>query len=271
MAERERRQRWHLGEQPDDLDLAHLLVMDLVGVRVEGRQRAHRGHEHAHGVGVVAEALHEVLHVLVHERVHGDLVHPLLQLRAGGQLAVDDQVGDLQEGGALAQLLDRIAPVLEDAGVAVDVRDRAAAGSRVHERRVVGHQAEVALVRLDLAQVQRAHGSVADRQLVRRAGAVVGDREGLLGGRAVALCGGALLLRGARLGLRRDRAARHVHLRAAEVEPDVLQAWKDVGIARRAEADDVEEHREALVVDAAVVVLEVHEVADVLRRAVVSF
>jgi hypothetical protein len=38
---------------------------------------------------------------------------------------------------------------------------------------------------------------------------------------------------------------------------------------RRAQADDVEEDRQALVVDHAVVVLEVDDVADVLRRAVV--
>ncbi len=76
VAERERRQRRHLRQQPDDLDRAHALVVDLVGVGVERRQRADRGDEHAHRVGVVAEALHEVLDVLVHERVDRDLVRP---------------------------------------------------------------------------------------------------------------------------------------------------------------------------------------------------
>src|SRR5262249_18898323 len=71
------------------------------------------------------------------------------------------------------------------------------------------------------------------------------------------------------LGLGRDGAARHVDLRAAEVEPDVLQARADVRVARRAQARDVEQHRQALVVDAAVEVLEVDDVADGLGRAVV--
>jgi len=68
---------------------------------------------------------------------------------------------------------------------------------------------------------------------------------------------------------RRHRAARHVDLGAAEIEPDVLQAREDVGIARAAQPHHVEEHRKALVVDDAVEVLEVDDVADVLARAVV--
>ena len=103
-----------------------------------------------------------------------------------GRRAVDQQVGDLEVGRVLAQLLDRVAAVLEDARVAVDVGDRAAARGRVHERRVVGHQPEVVLVDLDLAQVHRAHGAVGDRQLVGRARAVVGDRQRVLRGAVAA-------------------------------------------------------------------------------------
>ena len=89
-------QRRHLRKQPDDLDRPDLLVVNLVGVRIEGRERPDRGDQHPHRVGVVAEPLHEVLDVLVHERVDRDLVHPLVQLRSRRQLAVDQQVGDLQ-------------------------------------------------------------------------------------------------------------------------------------------------------------------------------
>ena len=85
----------------------------------------------------------------------------------------------------LAQLLDRVAAVLEDARVAVDVGDRAAAGGRVHVRRVVGHQPEVVGIDLDLAQVDRAHGAVRDRQLVGLPGAVVGHGERVAAGAAV--------------------------------------------------------------------------------------
>ena len=89
-----------------------------------------------------------------------------VELRLGRQLAVDEQVGDLEVGRLLGELLDRVAAVLEDALVAVDVRDRRAARRGVRERRVVGHQAEVVLVDLHLAEVHRADGAVRDRDLV---------------------------------------------------------------------------------------------------------
>jgi hypothetical protein len=92
-------------------------------------------------------------------------------------LAVDEQVGDLEVRRALAELLDRVAAVLEHPGVAVDVADRAAHGGGVREGRVVGHQAEVVVRDLDLAEVHRLHGAVLDRDLVGLARAVVRDAQ----------------------------------------------------------------------------------------------
>ena len=77
----------------------------------------------------------------------------------------------------LGQLLDRVAPIFEDAFVAVDVRDAAAAGGRIHERRVVGHQAGVVRPGLDLAQVRGAKYAVLKGYFVLLARAVVGNRE----------------------------------------------------------------------------------------------
>jgi hypothetical protein len=75
-------------------------------------------------VGVVVEALHEPLaHVLVDEGVVGDLVPPLLVLVGVGQLAVDEEVGDLEVGRVLGQLLDRVAAVAQDAGVTIELGD----------------------------------------------------------------------------------------------------------------------------------------------------
>ena len=173
----------HLGDQPDGRHVALFGVVDLLRVRVEGRERADAGQQHPHRVGVVAEALEELLEVLVDEGVVGDVEHPAVELGLGRQLAEDQQVGDLEEGRALAELLDRVAAVFEDAGVAVDVGDRGAAGGGVGEGRVVGHQPEFVLGDFDLAQVHAAHGPVLDRQLVGLAGAVVGDGQRLRAGR----------------------------------------------------------------------------------------
>ena len=145
----------HLGDQADRRHVALFGVVDLLRVGVEGRERADPGEQHPHRVGVVAEALEELLEVLVDEGVVGDVVDPAVELGPGRQLAEDQQVGDLEEGGALAELLDRVAAVFEDPGLAVDVGDRGAAGGRVGEGRVVGHHPEFVLVDLDLAQVHR--------------------------------------------------------------------------------------------------------------------
>jgi hypothetical protein len=57
----------------------------------------------------------------------GDVEDPALELGRGRKLPVDQQKGDLEKRRLLAELLDRDAPVLEDARLAVDVGDRRAA------------------------------------------------------------------------------------------------------------------------------------------------
>ena len=173
----ERRQRRHLGHEPHDLLVADVGVLDLRRVGIERREGADRGDEHAHRVGVVAEALHERLDVLVHERVDRDLVRPRVELGLRRQLAVDQEVGDLEVGRLLRQLLDRVAAVLQHAVVAVEVGDGRATRRRVHERRVVRHQAEVVVGDLDLAQRGGADRAVLDRDLVRLARPVVRDGQ----------------------------------------------------------------------------------------------
>ena len=87
---------------------------------------------------IAREAVEEPLQVLVQQRVPLDLVGELLQLLLGGQLAVDQQIADLDEVGLLCQLLDRVAAVAQDAGVAVDVGDGALGRGSVDEAFVEG-------------------------------------------------------------------------------------------------------------------------------------
>ena len=106
-----------------------------------------------------------------------------------GQLALDDQVGDLEVVALLGQFLDRIAAVAQDALVAVDVGDAALARGGVGEGRVVGHQAEVVGAGLDLAQIGGAnHVALLDRNLVLLAGAIVGDGQRVLCHRRSPFC-----------------------------------------------------------------------------------
>ena len=99
-------------------------IVDLLGLRVERAERRQRRDEHAHRVGVVVEPIDEPLaHVLVDERVVGDLVGPRGELLLVGKFAVQQQVGDLEVRRVLGELLDRVAAVAQDAGVAVEIGD----------------------------------------------------------------------------------------------------------------------------------------------------
>ena len=132
-----------LRDEPQALPVARLLVEHELGVAIERRERADGADEDAHRMGVVLEPLHQLLDVLVQQRVLRDGVGPALQLLLGRQLAEQNQIGDFEIVAVLGQLLDGVAAILQDAFVAVDVGDGAAARRRVQKRGVVGHQAGV--------------------------------------------------------------------------------------------------------------------------------
>ena len=155
--------------------LADLRVGDLVRLRVERAEGGERRDEHPHRVGVVVEPVDEALaHVLVDERVVRDVVRPLLELRLVRQLAVQEEVGDLDVRRGLGELLDRVAAVAQDAVVAVEVRDVGAAGRRRQVGRVVHEEAGI-----QLAQRRAREHTSGDGDRHRLPGAVIGDRDGV--------------------------------------------------------------------------------------------
>ncbi len=131
-----------LGQQPDGGQFDLLGVERVERVLVEGRQRADRAGQHRHRVRVPREAVEEPLEVLVQHRVPAQPVGERLQLGRRRQLAVDEQVAGLDEGRLLGQLLDRVAPVAQDAGVTVDVGDLRGGGTGVGEARIQGDHAQ---------------------------------------------------------------------------------------------------------------------------------
>jgi hypothetical protein len=104
---------------------------------------------------------------------------PFLELLLVRQLAVDEQVGDLQVARLLGELFNGVSAVFEDALVAVDEGDCRATRRRRHVGGVVGHEAEVVVRGLDLAQLGGADRVVLDGDLVLLSGPVVGDGEGV--------------------------------------------------------------------------------------------
>ncbi len=144
----------HLRDEVGE-DLALRLPVEQLGDRVEGGERGHRGGEDPHGVRPPRESQEEVQHVLVDQRALVQERRELLELALRGQLAVQQQVGDLGERRMLREILDRIPPVAEDAPLAVDERDPAAARTRVLETPVERH------VPRGLPQARDVHGLLA--------------------------------------------------------------------------------------------------------------
>jgi len=174
-------ERRQLADQAPGLEPARLQVFDVLGVGVERRHGADRAHQHAHRMRVVAEAIHELLDVLVHHRVHGDVVRPHREPLLVGQLPFDDQVGGFEIGAVLGKLRDVVAAVAQDPLVAVDEGNLALARRGVEQGWIVSHQPEVVLGNLDLAELRRVNRAVLDRQLVFLARAIVDDGQGIFG------------------------------------------------------------------------------------------
>ena len=133
---RVRRDRRQLGQQPDGGQLHLAGIERIQRVLVVGAQRVDRAGQHRHRMGIAREPVEEALEVLVQQGVPLNLGGELLELIRRRQLPEDQQVADLDESRLLRQLLDRVAPVPQDARVAIDVRDGALGGRRVDEATV---------------------------------------------------------------------------------------------------------------------------------------
>ena len=168
---RERRDGGHLGDQSHEGDVAFTLVEDVLRRRIKRGQRRHTSAEHRHGVGVVAKPFHELLDVLVHVRVEGDVVYPLFIFRLRGKFSVPEEPRDLEKARLLSELLDGIAAISQNSAVAVDERDRGAARRGVEKGRIVAHHAEVVVLHLDLFEIRRSDRFIRDRNRIRGAGA----------------------------------------------------------------------------------------------------
>ena len=109
-----------------------------VEVVIKRRQRADGGHHHRHRMGVAAEALEEPRHLLVNHGVKDHAPVEIRLLRFGRQLAVKQQVAGFEEVAMLGELFDRVSPVFQDTGVAIDIGDLRLAAAGGGEAGVIG-------------------------------------------------------------------------------------------------------------------------------------
>ncbi|MBG9885581.1 hypothetical protein ABE10_03050, partial [Bacillus toyonensis] len=161
-----------LREHPHGVELDMLRVVRIGLVLVVGRQRRHGRGQHRHRMRRVRERGEEVLEVFVQQRVAADALIEVGELGGRGQLAIDEEPGDLEIGAVLRDLVDRIAPIPEDSLVAVDEGDlglgRRGVDVPVVESGVSGlprERREVdAVVAFGAMQDRELGGRVADRQ-----------------------------------------------------------------------------------------------------------
>src|SRR6202050_1281134 len=111
------------------------------------------------------KAIEEFLDALVNEGVVSDVIRPILQLRLGGQLTMQNQVSRFDVGALLRQFLNRITAILKNSGIAIDVSNAADARGGIGECRIVADQAKIALVHLNLAQIDGLNRIVLNRNL----------------------------------------------------------------------------------------------------------
>ena len=129
-------------------------------------------------MGVTRKAVEEPLEILVQHRVALNQSGELIEFNRCRQFSVDEQVAHLDEGRLLRQLLDRVAAVTQDAGVAVNVGDGALGRRGVHEPLVVCGVAGLGQQRTQRDPV-RTLGGVDDLQVQFPTG--ISERGGVVG------------------------------------------------------------------------------------------
>src|SRR5436309_12881996 len=94
---------------------------------------------------------------------------------------MDKEIGQLKNGTALGQFLDRVPTVAENALLAIDVGDGASAAGRVEKGWIVADYPRTGPVRRDLLEFGGRDRAIPYGNFVAAAGAVIDDGERLFG------------------------------------------------------------------------------------------
>jgi hypothetical protein len=73
----------------------------------------------------------------MHERMSHDARVEIAELFGVGQLSIDEQERDFDEGGSFGELFDRVAAVAQDPLATLDLADARGRGTGVHETGIV--------------------------------------------------------------------------------------------------------------------------------------
>ena len=110
-----------------------LRIVDVQRVVVERGEGTHYATHDCHRVAVTTETIEEGFQLVVNHGVVLDGAVELLLLFCGGQFALEQQITGFKEIRLFRQLLNRVAPMQENAFVAINEGDLGFAGRGRHE------------------------------------------------------------------------------------------------------------------------------------------
>ena len=127
------------GDGRGQIEALEILLEIVRGeMRVIRGQRTHHGGQHGHRRRTRGKALQDFLHLGLDGGVLPELEAEFLALGGCRELAVDDQIGRLDEIAVMRELLDGVTPVAKDAVIAVEKGDLALARAGVAIALIVG-------------------------------------------------------------------------------------------------------------------------------------
>jgi len=114
------------------------VLTSKAGVRfgMEGGEGGHSGHDHTHGMGVVAERTHHLLEFFVDVGVAHDTGGEVFKLLHRRELTIDKQESNFKEVRFLSELLDRVASVAKNTLITINIGDSGASRYGVQVTRV---------------------------------------------------------------------------------------------------------------------------------------
>ena len=129
-----------LCDEANGRDAALSGIADIGAIGVEGTQGPHHTHHDGHRMRIGAKALEELHHLLVHHPMPLELRLEVRELIERGQLAFDEQVGDLGERARGCEILDSVPPMQQHPTVSIDEGDRTHARGGGCEAGIVGQE-----------------------------------------------------------------------------------------------------------------------------------
>ena len=104
-------------------------IIHIRAVMVEGGQGADRADHDRHRVCIPAETAEELVELVVQHGMPANRPVEVFQLGSRGQFALQQEIANLDEGGLLGQLINRISAILQRTLVTIDIGDLAFAAA----------------------------------------------------------------------------------------------------------------------------------------------